>query len=397
MEPARIITKARANLIFEQPFFGAVALRLEMAPTADLQPPTLSVDGYKIYYHPDYVQKIGEDLTTTAIAHEVLHVTCLHHTRLGNRNPLIWNFACDYAINPILMRNGFPLKQNDANGEGGWLYDTKYENMHAEKIYNNLMKDPKIQEILKQQKELGEAMEAVAEALGNQNGNGKQKPVGNILKPPKAKKEIAETDAKTLTNTGIAAAKQAGSIPGGMQELIDANHEPQVNWKERLRELLQPRALGDQVWHRPYKRMLDTIYLPHFEKKPTGKLIWAIDTSGSVSNKELQVYASELQAIMLDNHIEKATMLHIDTKVQKVEEFGPDDELNFNVYGRGGTYFEPAFNWVEENLQGELPDALLYFTDGEASFPQDPPPYPVIWCISGKITAPWGDTIELRF
>ncbi len=382
---SKLITKGRANLVFDHPFFGAICLRLEMEENATLNPPTAAVDGYKIYYHPEFIANHSEDVVTGILAHEALHVAMLHHTRMGGRIPKLWNYACDYAINPIIRKNGLKLPNNH-------LYESKFDGKGAEKIYEELLKDPDIQDAIKRGEEL---MQAIGDAMGK--GHDPQQPIDTLMPPPAGQAENAEADAKALANTGLAAAKQAGKIPGGLEELINAAHEPQVNWKERLRELLQPRALGDQVWHKPYKRLLDTIYLPHFEDKPSGKLIWAVDTSGSVSNKELEVYASELQAIMLDNHIETATLLYIDTDVRKVVEFTHDDELKFEIYGRGGTRFEPGFKWVEENLHGDVPDAFLYFTDGEASFPHDPPPYPVIWCITGKIQAPWGDTIELRF
>ena len=383
---ASTLTRARSNLVFDHPFFGAIALRLKMVETLDM--PTMGVDGYNIFYNPFFVATMKAEETNGVLAHEVLHVAMLHHTRLGNRNRQIWNMACDYAINPIVFKNNMVLPKD-------CLYEDKYKNMTAEDVYEDLLKDPEIQKALAAGEELKEAIE---KALGEAAENG-QKGFDEILAPPEDKAEEAEQDAKSLTNTGLAAAKQAGKLPGGLEELIDAAHENQVNWKERLRDLLTTTVRGDQVWHRPNMRMLDQVYLPHYEQEPAGNLVLAIDTSGSVSQHELSIYGGEIKAIMLDNHIEKLTVLYVDTKVQKVEVFEVDDDFELRVKGRGGTEFEPAFDWVEE--QGDdRPNALLYFTDGEANFPADPPNYPVIWCITSRfkeIEAPWGDTIQLKF
>lgn len=369
------ITRSRSDLVFDAPFFGAIALRLRMkALIDDPHLTTFGVDGYTIFYNPAFVETLSQKETTAVIAHEVLHVAMLHHTRMGNRHPELWNVACDYAINPIVKKNGFTLPASA-------LLDSKYYHMSAEKIYADLLqgKTPE---------------EALGDILG-ENGTG-QKAFDKILKPPKDKQTTAEQDAKALANTGIVAAKTAGNMPGGMEDIISACHAPQINWQDRLRELLSRKARGDQVWHKPNKRLLDTLYLPYFEEIPTGDLIMAIDSSQSVSNKELNIYASEIQEIMIDNSIEKLTVLWIDTQVQRVQYFEMHEDIILQVKGRGGTCFEPAFDWITEH--GEVPDCLLYFTDGEASWPNDPPPYPVIWCITNdNIQAPWGDTINLKF
>ena len=384
---AKLLTRARSELIFTQPFFGAIALRLGMKE--DNSQPTMAVDGYTIFYNVEFVATLTYKELAGVIAHEVLHVAMLHHTRMENRIPKIWNYAADYAINPIILKNGMELPTDR-------LDDRKYHGLAAEKIYEDLVEDPKMKEAMKREQDACDAIgEAIGQALDELANGGKG--FDEIRTPPPEKEDMAEYDAKALTNTGIAAAKQAGKMPGNMEDIIDAAHAVQVDWKDRLRELLTHKARGDQVWHRPNKRLLDEMYLPHFEEVPTGNLVLAIDTSGSVREKELQTYASEIQSIMIDNCIEKLTVLYVDTIVQKVDVFETHDDFVMKLKGRGGTRFEPAFEWVEQ--QGDtVPDAFLYFTDGEATFPQNPPNYPVIWCITNDdLQAPWGDTINLKF
>jgi hypothetical protein len=65
-------------------------------------------------------------------------------TRRGNRNPLLWNYAADYAINPILNEEVVPgqfewPKQPDGSRMG--LYEEKYVGMRAEDIYDLLKED----------------------------------------------------------------------------------------------------------------------------------------------------------------------------------------------------------------------------------------------------------------
>ena len=382
------MTKARSDLILDAPFFGAIVLRLRMVELEnDPQINTFAVDGYSIFYDLHFADNLSVDLIKGVLVHEVLHVACLHHTRMHHRNPELWNMACDYAINPIVKKNGFKLPK-DA------LLDSNYEGMHAEKIYDLLLQDPDIQEAMRNNPTMQEALEGVLEKSG---GLGGQKGFDKILPPPKDKKETSEQDAKALTTTGMIAAKNAGKIPGDLEGIIEACQEAQVDWKETIRHLLTRRARGDQVWSRPNKRLLDSVgYLPHFEEDPVGQLVISIDSSASVDDRELNIFGSEIQEIMIDNGIEKLTVLWVDTKVQDVQEFEMHDDIVLHVRGRGGTRFEPAFDWVEE--RDMKPDAFIYFTDGEASYPENVPDYPVIWCITHPtLQADWGDTINLKF
>src|ERR1700680_4834301 len=50
------------------------------------------------------------------------------------REPRLWNQAADYAINPIIFKNGLKLP-------AGVLLDPQYENLSAEEIYARLVKD----------------------------------------------------------------------------------------------------------------------------------------------------------------------------------------------------------------------------------------------------------------
>jgi len=374
------LTKARADLVFYSPFYGAIVLRLKMKE--DASQPTFAVDGYTIFYNPDFAATLTLQEFAGILAHEVLHVALLHHTRMGNRIHIIWNMAADYAINPIVLKNPKLRLPKDA------LLDPNYEGMTAEQVYELLIKKPEIQQVIADAQALAQAVKDYLDGRG-------EKMFDEIKAPPAGMQGQAEQDAKSLANTGLAAAKQAGKLPGGMEGILDGAHEVQVDWQDRLREMLTNTTRGDLVWHRPNKRLMETAYLPYYEQEPAGNLTLALDSSASVSNPELEIYGTELRSIMRDNNIEDLTVLWVDTAVRNVQRFNKDDDIILKIKGRGGTRFEPAFEWVEEH--GETPDAFIYFTDGEASFPEEPPPYPVIWCITGKDQEPWGDTIELKF
>jgi predicted metal-dependent peptidase len=62
--------------------------------------------------------------------------------------------------------------------------------------------------------------------------------------------------------------------------------------------------------------------------------------------------------------------------------------------GGGGTSFVPVFKKVEE--LGITPALLIYFTDGYGTFPDEPPPYPVIWVMTEDVTPPFGEVVKVE-
>jgi predicted metal-dependent peptidase len=128
------VTKARTRLLIEQPFFGTLCLRLEISKRTDM--PTMATDGRYIFYNPDFVEKLSHPELMGVFAHEVLHCALSHHTRRGDRHPVVWNIAADFVINPILKDAGMQLP-------AGCLYDQKYAGKSAEEVYADLMQNAK--------------------------------------------------------------------------------------------------------------------------------------------------------------------------------------------------------------------------------------------------------------
>ena len=125
------LTRARTQLLLNQPFFGTLCLRLRVMPGSR---PTLATDGTRIVYNPSFVESLTPAELEGCLAHEVLHCALGHHCRRGEREPRLWNQAADYAINPIILKNGLKLP-------AGVLLDPQYENLSAEEIYARLKKD----------------------------------------------------------------------------------------------------------------------------------------------------------------------------------------------------------------------------------------------------------------
>ena len=359
------IAKARAQLIIGQPFFGTLALRLKM--TEDNSIPTACTDGEAIYYNSEFAQSITLNELKGLIAHEVLHCAMLHHARRGTRHPKKWNYACDYAINPILIKAKFELP------EGG-LQDPIYSNKSAEEIYSMLPPEPP----------------------GGGSWDDAKPGLGDVMDAP-GKVEgqaVSEAEWKIATVQAAQVAKQAGRLPAELDLFISELLSPQLPWRDILRRFVTIRSKDDYSWARPNRRHIAAgLYLPTAWSESMGPIVLAVDTSGSISQTELDIFSAEINAIVQDTRPSRTYVIYCDTRVHCVEEFSPDEEITLVPHGGGGTDFRPPFDYVEnENIE---PKCLIYLTDGYGPFPEEPG-YPTLWVCTSEIKAPFGETLEIK-
>lgn len=139
--------KVNRNLLWinaKKGFFAQLLAKLNIYGSSDPRYTTMCTNGLNIQYHPDFVLSQSDAAIRFVLCHEILHCVGDHMTRRGNRNPLLWNYAADYAINPILNEEVVPgqfewPKQPDGSRMG--LYEEKYIGMRAEDIYDLLKED----------------------------------------------------------------------------------------------------------------------------------------------------------------------------------------------------------------------------------------------------------------
>ena len=103
--------------------------------------------------------------------------------------------------------------------------------------------------------------------------------------------------------------------------------------------------------------------LPGLKNDTTIDICVAIDTSGSISNKMLKDFLSEINGIMSQYTDYKIYIWSFDTDVHNPVLFTPDKDINdYKPAGFGGTDFDANWKWMKE--QGVEPKKLVVFTDG---------------------------------
>jgi predicted metal-dependent peptidase len=195
---------------------------------------------------------------------------------------------------------------------------------------------------------------------------------------PEATKQLMQNNINTiLKNTAEQVEKMRGTIPGEFSELIEKlrQKKPEVfNWKAYFRRLLG--SIYDvnirSTRRKESKRFFGAAGIQH--KKKVSILV-AIDTSGSVSQKELQEFFSEIDYAYKAGA--RITILQCDTRINGIEDY--DGKNIPEIKGRGGTDFNPPVDYYVKHKKEYA--SLIYFTDGEAPLPTKHP-QGMVWVIS---------------
>lgn len=414
------LAAARTRLIIDKPFLGALVLRLPIIEASPEWCKTTATDARSFYYNPEYIEQLSLSETEFILAHEALHCALSHFARRENRVKHRWDIACDYAINPILLKEGLQAPP-------GTLSEKTYEGMTAEEIYPYI-EDNENEETLdqhiyddsessprnqknkppsrppKQPEEADKGQEgdqpppqggSQPEQDPNQQGgqsNGAPQP------PPLSheERELLHVQWQQRLAGAAQQAMQAGKMNGDMARLVDFLLQPRLPWRMLLARYMSGIARDDYSYTRPSTRRGDPAIFPSLRSAQT-ELVVALDTSGSIHEDELNEFVSEIDAIKGQIRA-RITLLACDSKLADAcpWEYEPWEEfvLPKEIHGGGGTDFVPVFDWVNE--RDRAPDLLIYFTDAEGGFPSVMPNYPVLWLVKGKLPVPFGQRIQLN-
>ena len=124
----------------------------------------------------------------------------------------------------------------------------------------------------------------------------------------------------------------------------------------------------------------------------------AIDTSGSVGARELQVFGSALAGICTHTAPSKVVLLWWGSEVVGVQEFEPGDydKLSSLMQPKdgGGTDIACVFDYVA--AMRAKPEALIVLTDGEVMRWPEPPSVPLLFGMVGDVVAPYGVSVKIK-
>ena len=277
--------------------------------------PTAYTNGRDDYYGRAFVDGLTDSEFRFLILHETYHKLFKHLTtweHLYKDDPKLANMACDYVINLMIVdenRDGFATMPKDAEGNNIGLLDDKFRNMDTAQVYKILKQD--------QEQNGSDASNTPNEGAGldEHDWEGAQEMDAD------EQRELAQEIDQAIRQGALT----AGKVGSGGNRAIDQLLQPEVNWREVLREFITETCRGtdDSTWRQPSRRhMAMGILRPSGITERVGELVIGIDTSGSIGQQELTKCLSEIKGVCDTVKPESVRILYWDTKVCSEEVYG---------------------------------------------------------------------------
>ena len=365
------LTNAIIQLVMEEAFYGHVLQNLSRQLTTDVPTAAVRLVGpsIELVVNPAFY---NETLTTKqrqgVLKHEVLHIVFRHlfrRVQYGKVPHLVFNIAADIVVNQYIDEEHLPeealLPESFPELDLDWSRSLDY---YIEKLMSDRgeesLKNLGIESI--EAHVFWDEVETEERAMDAQRA-------GYALD-------------RIIVNAYDRAAreKSIGKLPADLIRQITEirkSQKPLLNWRRALRVMAES-AKSTRVFM-TYKRVSKRFgHRPGVSIRRRNRLLVAIDTSGSISNRDLVAFFEEIY------HIWRAgasiVVLECDAKVQQVYDY--KGKPNLNLKGGGGTSFDPVFEWM---LASKEPfDGCIYFTDGYVNKPLTHCPAKLIYVVRGE-------------
>ena len=376
------LAKASKELMLKEPFYGLFLIGLNKiwsnrVPTAGVSKHNIN---FQLAINEEFWESLSPEHHIGLLKHELLHIAFFHLTMHNDfANKKLANVAMDLEINQYIDKMYLP-------DDGCFIDNEMFAPMNLPlkagcRVYYDLL-----QQQLDQgdgTSEFEKMMKAMAQGQPTY-GDGKSVPDHSTWDEfndlSEAEKKLIQKQVEhQLKEIAEQVAKSRGNIPGELKGLLDklnSSEPPKFDWKAYLRRFTG----GSQ---KVFTKKLRRKFNKRFEDNPGLKIkfrkhvLVAVDTSGSVSDKEVQEFFHEI------DHINKTgseiTIVQCDTHIRHIGPYRAGDKIE--IHGRGGTYFDPVLELYNENQDKYT--CLIYLTDGECDCSVKPRGK-MLWVISTR-------------
>lgn len=355
------------GLLLRHPFFGSLLYRHEVLITASVETAAVTTDRV-ILLNPEFVEKCSAPQLEFLLAHEVMHIVFAHIARRGDRDPVIYNIACDAVINETLIAEGV----GEFIAGGIRMLGAQYRT--SESIYDEIASRLKPKE--KTSPSIGQGLTlplfpddleadgqagglAGASDDGSENGNDSTAStppfIGELNIPdlPREARKMTQEEineqieeGKLALGQALTTARTCGNMSGGLARFIGSILESSMPWYELLERYMVGKAEQRYNWSRPDKRRLNIGYLPRRDRFPSlGTVVIGVDVSGSISDIEIAEYLGHCERIFDLCHPRMVYVVYCTTQVEAVDEYERENRSNLaKTFGAAAPVCRPS--WI---------------------------------------------------
>lgn len=347
-------------------WWGGVMM-MGTSEVSDKEGLTAYTDGVNKVYGRAFLTGVCKEDAEVAglVLHENLHIglrQMILNRDLFLENKKLANVAADMVVNDIIVEISKQDPQLVKLPVGG-CYEERFHNMNMREVYR----------ILKEECKGGKGGSGYNPKKKG-SGGGEQQDNNDDYEfdehdfekmDADQAKEMNERIDRAIREGAILAGRLGIDLPRAITEMLDG----QVDWKKEFAEFVSSFARGkdEYTWRKFNKRLLPSdLYIPSVETETIGEVIYAIDTSGSISQQQINEFAAEIVKGAEAVCPEKIRVLWWDTKVHGEQVFEPEQYQEIGSLlkpmGGGGTRVSCVSEHInKKNLKAEC---VVVFTDG---------------------------------
>ena len=333
--------------------------------------PTAYTNGRDEVYGADFIADLNDRQLRFLVLHEVYHKLYRHLTtwqHLYKENAQLANMACDYVINIKLTDDNADLFATMDGPLAVGCHDTKYRGWDSAQVFNDLKQNPPPQ---------GQGGQGQDSGGLDEHGWGDAEEM-----TAEEQRDLAREIDEAIRQGALAAGKLGNGMDRDMVELL----QPQVDWREVLRDFVQTTCQGNDysTWRRPNRRYIGAgVYMPSGISEQIGEIVVAIDTSGSIGARELGVFLAEIKSVADTVHPEAIRILYWDTSVRGDERYEGAEVDNIiqstKPKGGGGTDVRCVPDYItDKQIKAQ---AVIVLTDGYLFGGWGQWHHPVLWTV----------------
>lgn len=374
--------QALVALVHSEPFYGHLLLNMKISK--DDKIPSAGVwvtDKINLAYNEAWFNELSLNHACKVLKHECEHIFREHISRAKQIGAVTkelhkrYNLATDATINRNDLTDmtktigGVTVeKLNETLKKYIDDFNAKPENKSkrsfvpmedgqlAEYYYN------RINEFAEQNSDLlPESGEGMGETVDDHSQWGKSEGTAET------QKEVI----KGAVNEAVKKSGGIGNVSGDIASIVSKLNESQVNWRQQLRQFFVNTQKSTKMATRKKRNRRYGILQPGVKRKPELHLGLCVDTSGSVSDKELAMFWTEMEAIHKCGV--RLTVIEADCEVKNVYDFDPKKPPEFR--GRSGTAYSPAI----EMAKSLKVDGICYCGDFDTADKPVDPKLPFLW------------------